>query len=108
MLVALNKPFGVLCQFTDEAGRRTLADFVPQKGVYAAGRLDHDLRDDTGQNSGRDRPHPHQQFRAFVEPAAEPEPEHPPDLVGKYARDQQDQQRMPIADEVAHARAFHR
>jgi 23S rRNA pseudouridine2457 synthase len=42
MLVALNKPFGVLCQFTDEAGRRTLADFVPQKGVYAAGRLDHD------------------------------------------------------------------
>ena len=42
MLVALNKPFGVLCQFTDEAGRRTLADFVSQKGVYAAGRLDHD------------------------------------------------------------------
>ena len=42
MLVALNKPFGVLCQFTDDAGRRTLADFVPQKGVYAAGRLDHD------------------------------------------------------------------
>lgn len=42
MLVALNKPFGVLCQFTDEAGRRTLADFVPYKGVYAAGRLDHD------------------------------------------------------------------
>lgn len=42
MLVALNKPFGALCQFTDEAGRRTLADFVTQKGVYAAGRLDHD------------------------------------------------------------------
>jgi 23S rRNA pseudouridine2457 synthase len=42
VLVALNKPFGVLCQFTDEAGRRTLADFVLQKGVYAAGRLDHD------------------------------------------------------------------
>ncbi|URL58847.1 pseudouridine synthase [Luteibacter flocculans] len=42
MLLALNKPFGVLCQFTGEAGRRTLADFVPQKGVYAAGRLDQD------------------------------------------------------------------
>jgi 23S rRNA pseudouridine2457 synthase len=42
VLVALNKPFGVLCQFTDEAGRRTLADFVRYKGVYAAGRLDHD------------------------------------------------------------------
>jgi pseudouridine synthase len=42
VLVALNKPFGVLCQFTAEDGRPTLADFVPQKGVYAAGRLDQD------------------------------------------------------------------
>lgn len=42
MLIALNKPYGVLCQFTDEGGRRTLADLVPQKDVYAAGRLDQD------------------------------------------------------------------
>ena len=42
MLVALNKPYGVLCQFTDGAGRATLADYVAQKGVYAAGRLDQD------------------------------------------------------------------
>ncbi len=42
MLLALNKPYGVLCQFTDEAGRRTLADYVTHKGVYAAGRLDRD------------------------------------------------------------------
>jgi 23S rRNA pseudouridine2457 synthase len=42
VLIALNKPYGVLCQFTDEAGRRTLADYVSQKGVYAAGRLDQD------------------------------------------------------------------
>jgi 23S rRNA pseudouridine2457 synthase len=42
MLIALNKPFGVLCQFTDATGRRTLADFVPVKNVYAAGRLDYD------------------------------------------------------------------
>jgi 23S rRNA pseudouridine2457 synthase len=42
VLIALNKPFNVLCQFTDRAGRRTLADFVPVKGVYAAGRLDYD------------------------------------------------------------------
>jgi 23S rRNA pseudouridine2457 synthase len=42
MLIALNKPFGVLCQFRDPAGRRTLADFVAHKGVYAAGRLDRD------------------------------------------------------------------
>jgi 23S rRNA pseudouridine2457 synthase len=42
MLIALNKPYGVLCQFTDAGGRRTLAEFVRQKDVYAAGRLDHD------------------------------------------------------------------
>ncbi|MDE2154988.1 MAG: pseudouridine synthase [Xanthomonadaceae bacterium] len=42
MLIALNKPYGVLCQFTDAAGRRTLADHVRQKDVYAAGRLDQD------------------------------------------------------------------
>jgi 23S rRNA pseudouridine2457 synthase len=42
MLIALNKPWGVLCQFTDAQGRPTLADFVWQKDVYAAGRLDRD------------------------------------------------------------------
>jgi 23S rRNA pseudouridine2457 synthase len=42
MLVAFNKPFNVLCQFTDDAGRRTLADFVTVKNVYPAGRLDYD------------------------------------------------------------------
>ncbi len=42
MLIAFNKPFNVMCQFTDQAGRQTLADFVPVKHVYAAGRLDYD------------------------------------------------------------------
>lgn len=42
MLIALNKPWGVLCQFTDAAGRPTLASLVAQKDVYAAGRLDRD------------------------------------------------------------------
>ena len=41
-LVLLNKPFGVLSQFRDDSGRPTLADFVQQKNVYPAGRLDRD------------------------------------------------------------------
>ncbi len=42
MLIALNKPFNVLCQFSPEGGKRTLAEFVRQKDVYPAGRLDYD------------------------------------------------------------------
>ena len=45
-LLLFNKPFNVLCQFTDEPEfkdqRETLANYINQPGFYAAGRLDRD------------------------------------------------------------------
>ncbi len=42
MIVLLNKPFGVLCQFSGDGTRRTLKDLVDVRDVYPAGRLDAD------------------------------------------------------------------
>jgi 23S rRNA pseudouridine2457 synthase len=42
MLIAFNKPFGVMCKFSPEPGRETLADYIRRPGVYPAGRLDTD------------------------------------------------------------------
>ena len=59
MLLALHKPYGVLSQFTPEAGSKwqTLADFGLPPATYALGRLDADseglllLSDEPGLNS---------------------------------------------------------
>ena len=58
MVIALNKPFGVLCQFTpDLPGQRTLAEFNFPPRVYPVGRLDLDseglllLSDEAGFNN---------------------------------------------------------
>lgn len=41
-LLILNKPYGVLCQFSTAGARPTLAAYVPVRDVYPAGRLDAD------------------------------------------------------------------
>ena len=41
-VILFNKPYGVLSQFTPEAGHPALDTFGFPAGVYAAGRLDHD------------------------------------------------------------------
>jgi len=42
VLIAFNKPFGVICKFSLEPGKPTLADYIDVPNVYPAGRLDTD------------------------------------------------------------------
>ncbi len=41
-VILLNKPYGVICQFSPSGGKPTLAEYVRVPGVYPAGRLDTD------------------------------------------------------------------
>lgn len=42
LILLFNKPFQVLCQFTDADERETLANYIKIPNLYAAGRLDRD------------------------------------------------------------------
>lgn len=42
MLILFNKPFGVITQFSPDEKHPSLAEYIPVKNVYPAGRLDHD------------------------------------------------------------------
>jgi len=75
LLIAFNKPWGVLCQFSDGAKsgrqRETLADYIPVPGVYPAGRLDRDsegllLLTDDGQLQHRIADPRHQSQKRYL------------------------------------------
>lgn len=41
-LVLFNKPYGVICQFSEHEKHPSLAEYIAIKDIYPAGRLDHD------------------------------------------------------------------
>lgn len=82
MLIAFNKPYGVLSQFTDRSmpARRTLAHFGLPAGIYPAGRLDFDsegllLLTDDGALAHRLTDPRHKQSKTYwVQVEGEPQP----------------------------------
>ena len=83
VLLVLNKPYGVLSQFTPEPGSqwRTLADFKLPRAVYALGRLDADseglllFSDEPGLNSKLLDPRHGHRREYWVQVEGSPEPE---------------------------------
>ena len=41
-LILLNKPYGVISQFSEQEKHPTLSEYITEKDFYPAGRLDHD------------------------------------------------------------------
>lgn len=78
--ILLNKPYGVLCQFTDPQGRPTLKDYIDIKGVYSVGRLDSDseglllLTDDAHLNHSYSEPKFKQPKTYWAQVEGEPDP----------------------------------
>lgn len=78
-LILVNKPYGMLSQFTGPPGVATLKDIVPVPGVYPAGRLDADseglmiLTDDGGLQARLSSPRFKQPKRYWVQVEGEPD-----------------------------------
>lgn len=79
-LIALNKPYGVMCQFSAHPSRETLANFVKVPDVYPAGRLDADseglvlLTDDGALQARISEPRHKQSKTYFAQVERIPEP----------------------------------
>jgi 23S rRNA pseudouridine2457 synthase len=90
MLIRFFKPFAVLCQFRAVDGRATLADYIPQRAVHPAGRLDFDseglvLLTDDGSLQARIAEPRHKLPKTYlVQVEARPDPATLEDLAGRF------------------------